>query len=102
MRANCIGFASTCPVRVSSVIPMNMMAIIALADLTGPRPPDESSIPLEKAASTLDALVSYLDAMCAEWAATPEVDRLAAVHLAADNARQIQGWLKTISEGGPR
>jgi hypothetical protein len=78
---------------------MNMTGILALADLTGSRPEGEPTTleqppPLNQAIATLDALVAYLDAICSEWAATPELDRLGAARLAADTARQVQKLLK--------
>jgi hypothetical protein len=79
-----------------------MTAIIALSVPPGFHPRREPDRPLERASATVDALVSYLEAMCTEWAATPEVDRLAATRLAADTARQVQGWLKAVGEGGAR
>jgi hypothetical protein len=84
---------------------MNMAGILALADLTGPRPEShprtvrEGSC-LDEAVATVDALVAYLDAICSEWAATPELDRLGAARLAADTARQIQSLLKPAAEAG--
>jgi hypothetical protein len=84
---------------------MNMTGILALADLT-PSPPDRKPAELEparrldEAVATLDALVAYLDAICSEWAATSELDRLGAARLAADSARQIQALLKTASGPG--
>jgi hypothetical protein len=84
---------------------MDMTGILALADLTGSFPEREPArvsprSPLDDAAATLDALVAYLDAICSEWAATPELDRLGAARLAADTARQIRALLKTASEEG--
>jgi hypothetical protein len=84
---------------------MNMTGILALADLTGSRP-ERQSAPIEQrpcvdeAVATLDALVAYLDAICSEWAATPELDRLGAARLAADTARQIQMLLRPASRAG--
>jgi hypothetical protein len=84
---------------------MNMTGILALADLTGSRPerespPTEQRPRLDDAVATLDALIAYLDAICSEWAATPELDRLGAARLAADTARQIQKLLRPVSEAG--
>jgi hypothetical protein len=77
---------------------MNMTGILALADLTGSRPERPTTLEepfcLEQAIATLDALVAYLDAICSEWAATPELDRLGAARLAADTARQVQKLLQ--------
>jgi hypothetical protein len=81
---------------------VNMTAIIALSVPSGFQPPREPDAPLERASATVDALVSYLEAMCMEWAATPEVDRLAATRLAADTARHVQEWLRAAAEEGAR
>lgn len=74
-----------------------MTAIIALSVPPGFHAHREPDPPLERASATVDALVSYLEAICTEWAATAEVDRLAATRLAADTARQLQGWLKATA-----
>ena len=79
-----------------------MTAIIALSVPPGFQSQREPDPPLERASATVDALVSYLEAMYTEWAATAEVDRLAATWLAADTARQVQGWLKAAAEEGAR
>ncbi|MEA2505870.1 MAG: hypothetical protein QOH48_488 [Actinomycetota bacterium] len=78
---------------------MDMSAIIARAELTGAQPAPDNHSEWRKASATLDALVSYMDAICAEWAATPEVDRLAAARLAADTARRIQAWVGSGLKG---
>jgi hypothetical protein len=85
---------------------MNMTGILALADLTPSLPERKPARGLEpghcldEAVATLDALVAYLDAICSEWAATSELDRLGAVRLAADTARQIQALLRSASGPG--
>jgi hypothetical protein len=84
------------------VVDVNMTAIIALSVPPGFQPRREPDPPLARASATMDALVSYLEAMCTEWGATAEVDRLAATRLAADTARQVQGWLKAAAEGDAR
>jgi hypothetical protein len=82
---------------------MNMTSILALADLTrsglGSGPPSERQPTrrLEEAATSLDALVAYLDAICLEWVTTPEADRLAAAGLAAETARKIRALLGPIA-----
>lgn len=93
----CIGFASTRTCRPSNVNAMNMTAILARSQLACSQlDPDGSG--WRRASPTLDALVSYLDAICDEWATTSEVDRLAAARLAADTARRIQEW---VGPNGP-
>jgi hypothetical protein len=72
---------------------MDMTTIIARAQLAGSPPDPAASSEWRRASATLEALVSYLDAICDEWATTSEVDRLAAARLAADTARRIQGWV---------
>lgn len=85
-----------------------MTSILALADLTGsglgpgPAPEQESARHVEDAAASLDALVAYLDALCLEWATTPEIDRLAAAGLAAETARKIRALLVPIAGRDPR
>jgi hypothetical protein len=74
-----------------------MAAIIARAELSESRGADGSQ--WHRACATLDALVSYLDAICEEWATTPEPDRLAAARLAADTAARIQSWVSEMPEG---
>jgi hypothetical protein len=71
---------------------MDIKAIIARGELVGCHAPSQPSVPSGKASATLDALVSYLEAICSEWGATPELERLAAVRLAADTAMRIQEW----------
>jgi hypothetical protein len=100
--AKCIGFASTSGPGISSVVDVNMTAIIALSVPPGSHPRRDPDPPLERASATVNALVSYLEAMCTEWAATPEVERLAATRLAADTARQVQDCLRAAKEGGAR
>jgi hypothetical protein len=97
---NCIALPSTRLLRLSSVRPMDIKAIIARAELMSSRSEKDPAAPPGRASATLDALVSYLDAICWEWATTSEVDRLAAVRLAADTAKRIQAWVATGTPGG--
>ena len=78
---------------------MDIKAIIARGELEGCHAPGNPGIPAGEASATLDALASYLDAICSEWAATPELERLAAVRLAADTAKRIQGWMAADARG---
>ena len=86
---------------MSSVIGMHMTAIIARAELEGYRAETTPENRWERASATLDALVRYLEAICAEWATVTEADRLAAARLAADTARRIQGWVAEENEREP-
>jgi hypothetical protein len=89
---------------------MNMPNILALADLSGarsamgPEPeeprsgPEELGAHMDEAAARLDALVGFLDAICREWATTPETDRVAAAGLAAEIARKVRALVAAIAE----